>query len=118
MTYFAMFLFLDFIRNKNTGFVDWLSFFSWLHPDNTVFSWCIHVSLDTTIFFFWRCIHVSTTLLDLFLFQVEYFVFLLKYCLYNFSKFFIFGCVNCCSIYAAPHSILLEPFRGKLLNSF
>lgn len=53
------------------------------------------------------------TLLDLFLYQVESLVFLLKYWLYNFFRFFIFGSVYCCSIYAAPHSVLLEPFRGN-----
>ena len=31
----------------------------------------------------------------------------------NFSRFFIFGSLYCCSIYAAPYSVLLESFWGN-----
>ena len=50
---------------------------------------------------------------DLFPFLVESLMFLLKYWLDNFCRFFIFGSLYSCSLYAAPHSLLLEPFWGK-----
>ena len=51
--------------------------------------------------------------LDLFLFLVESLIFLINYWLDNFSRFFIFGSLYNSSIYAAPNSLLLEPFWGK-----
>jgi len=48
--------------------------------------------------------------LDLFLFLVESLIFLINNWLDNFSRFFIFGSLYNSSIYAAPNSLLLEPF--------